>query len=157
GDLTRRDFTVNAMGLRLPQLALVDPSGGIEHLLAGVLDTPSEPHVSFGDDPLRMMRAARFSSQLGFTVTERVGDAMGDLADRILHVSAERVRAELSRLLLARSPRAGLELLVATGLADRVLPELPALRLQVDEHAHHKDVYEHSLTVLDQAIELEIE
>lgn len=157
GDLTRRDFTVNAMGLRLPQLALVDPSGGIEHLLAGVLDTPSEPHVSFGDDPLRMMRAARFSSQLGFTVTERVGDAMRDLADRILDVSAERVRDELSRLLLTRSPRAGLELLVATGLADRVLPELPALRLQVDEHAHHKDVYEHSLTVLDQAIELEIE
>lgn len=157
GDLTRRDFTVNAMGLRLPQLALVDPSGGIEHLLAGVLDTPSEPHVSFGDDPLRMMRAARFSSQLGFTVTERVGDAMRDLADRILDVSAERVRDELSRLLLTSSPRAGLELLVATGLADRVLPELPALRLQVDEHAHHKDVYEHSLTVLDQAIELEIE
>ena len=155
GDLARRDFTVNAMALRLPELTLVDPSGGIEHLVAGTLDTPSEPHESFGDDPLRMMRAARFSSQLGFTVTERVGAAMRDLADRIHDVSAERVRDELNRLLLTDAPRPGLELLVATGLAERVLPELPALRLQVDEHAHHKDVYEHSLTVLDQAIELE--
>jgi len=154
-DLVRRDFTVNAMALTLPQLTLVDPWGGIEHLMAGVLDTPSEPHVSFGDDPLRMMRAARFTSQLGFTVTERVRAAMSELAGRILDVSAERVRDEISRLLLTDAPRAGLELLASSGLADRVLPELPALRLQVDEHAHHKDVYEHSLTVLDQAIELE--
>lgn len=154
-DLARRDFTVNAMALRLPSLKLVDPSGGIEHLMAGILDTPADPHVSFGDDPLRMMRAARFTSQLGFTVSERAVAAMAELADRIRGVSAERVRDELSRLLLTDAPRAGLELLVGTGLADLVLPELPALRLQVDEHAHHKDVYEHSLTVLDQAIELE--
>lgn len=154
-DLARRDFTVNAMALRLPSLKLVDPSGGIEHLMAGILDTPADPHVSFGDDPLRMMRAARFTSQLGFTVSERAVAAMAELADRIRGVSAERVRDELSRLLLTDAPRAGLELLVRTGLADLVLPELPALRLQVDEHAHHKDVYEHSLTVLDQAIELE--
>ncbi|MBX3094620.1 MAG: CCA tRNA nucleotidyltransferase [Cryobacterium sp.] len=156
-DLGRRDFTVNAMALRLPQLTLVDPSGGIEDLMAGRLDTPSTAEISFGDDPLRMMRAARFSSQLGFTVTERVRVAMRDLAERIALVSAERVRDELSRLLLTANPRVGLELLVDTGLADQVLPELPALKLQIDEHAHHKDVYQHSLTVLDQAIELERE
>lgn len=155
GDLVRRDFTVNAMALRLPQLVLVDPSGGIEDLQARRLTTPSAPEVSFGDDPLRMMRAARFTSQLGFTVTGEVAGAMTDLADRISIVSAERVRDELSRLLCTPSPRAGLELLVGTGLAALVLPELPALQLQVDEHHHHKDVYEHSLTVLDQAIDLE--
>ncbi|HEU4849807.1 MAG TPA: CCA tRNA nucleotidyltransferase [Terrimesophilobacter sp.] len=157
GDLVRRDFTVNAMALRLPQLVLVDPSGGIEDLLARRLTTPSAPEVSFGDDPLRMMRAARFTSQLGFTVTGEVAGAMTDLAERIAIVSAERVRDELSRLLRTPSPRAGLELLVGTGLAALVLPELPALQLQVDEHHHHKDVYEHSLTVLDQAIDLERE
>ncbi len=155
GDLVRRDFTVNAMALRLPELVLVDPAGGIEDLLAGRLSTPGAPEQSFGDDPLRMMRAARFTSQLGFTVTEPVAEAMRDLGDRLSIVSAERVRDELSRLLKTASPRAGLELLVATGLAALVLPELPALRLQVDEHHLHKDVYEHSLTVLDQAIGLE--
>lgn len=157
GDLVRRDFTVNAMALRLPERVLVDPSGGIEDLVARRLTTPSAPEVSFGDDPLRMMRAARFTSQLGFTVTGEVAGAMTDLADRISIVSAERVRDELSRLLRTPSPRAGLELLVGTGLAALVLPELPALQLQVDEHHHHKDVYEHSLTVLDQAIDLERE
>ncbi len=157
GDLIRRDFTVNAMALRLPEQVLVDPSGGIEDLLAGRLATPGAPEQSFGDDPLRMMRAARFTSQLGFTVTEPVALAMRDLADRLSIVSAERVRDELAKLLLTPHPKAGLELLVSTGLADRFLPELPALRLQVDEHHHHKDVYEHSLTVLEQAIDLERE
>ena len=155
GDLRRRDFTVNALALRLPQLVLVDPSGGIEDILAKRLSTPGAPEVSFGDDPLRMMRAARFTSQLGFTITEPVAVAMRELAGRISIVSAERVRDELGKLLCTAAPRAGLELLVATGLAELVLPELPALRLQVDEHHHHKDVYEHSLTVLDQVIELE--
>ncbi len=155
GDLRRRDFTVNAMALRLPDLVLVDPSGGIEDLLARSLNTPGAPEVSFGDDPLRMMRAARFTSQLGFAVTEPVMSAMSQYAERISIVSAERVRDELSRLLCTPAPRHGLELMVQTGLAELVLPELPALRLQVDEHHHHKDVYEHSLTVLDQAIELE--
>lgn len=157
GDLVRRDFTVNAMALRLPDLVLVDPSGGIEDLMAGRLMTPGPPEKSFGDDPLRMMRAARFASQLGFAVAEPVADAMRDLADRISIISAERVRDELSRLLCTAEPRAGLELLVATGLAALVLPEFPALQLQVDEHHHHKDVYEHSLTVLEQAIGLERE
>lgn len=157
GDLVRRDFTVNAMALRLPERVLVDPSGGIEDLMAGRLSTPGAPEVSFGDDPLRMMRAARFTSQLGFTVTDSVASAMQALGERISIVSAERVRDELSRLLKTANPRPGLELLVSTGLASLVLPELPALRLQVDEHHHHKDVYQHSLTVLEQAIELERE
>jgi poly(A) polymerase len=145
------------MALRLPELVLVDPSGGIEDILAHRLNTPGAPEMSFGDDPLRMMRAARLTSQLGFAVTEPVMAAMRALADRLAIVSAERVRDELSRLLCTPAPRAGLELMVETGVAALVLPELPALQLQVDEHHHHKDVYEHSLTVLDQAIELETE
>jgi len=154
-DLVRRDFTVNSMALRLPSKVLVDPSGGVEDLLARRLRTPSSPEVSFGDDPLRMMRAARFTSQLGFTISAPTAVAMAELADRIAIVSVERVADELSKLLKTPAPRAGLEVLVDSGLAEYVLPELPALKLQIDEHFHHKDVYQHSLTVLDQAIELE--
>ena len=155
GDLIRRDFTVNAIALRLPQRVLVDPSGGVDDLLAGRLTTPGSPESSFGDDPLRMLRAARFTSQLGFTIDEDTRQAMEHLADKLDIVSVERISDELSKLLRTEAPRAGLQLLVDTGLAARVLPELPALRLQIDEHHHHKDVYEHSLIVLDQAIELE--
>jgi poly(A) polymerase len=155
GDLVRRDFTVNALALRLPQRVLVDPSGGVDDLFAGRITTPGPPEVSFGDDPLRMLRAARFASQLGFTVEEATRRAMEDLADKLSIVSVERISDELSKLLCTDAPRAGLELLVSTGLAARILPELPALKLQIDEHHHHKDVYEHSLIVLDQAIELE--
>ncbi|MCU1523714.1 MAG: tRNA nucleotidyltransferase [Microbacteriaceae bacterium] len=155
GDLVRRDFTVNAMAVRLPEQVLVDPSGGMEDLVARRLATPGAPETSFGDDPLRMMRAARFASQLGFTVAEPTAAAMRALADRISIVSVERVSDELGKLLRSAAPRAGLQLLVDTGIAAIVLPELPALRLEIDEHHHHKDVYEHSLTVLDQAIELE--
>lgn len=155
GDLVRRDFTVNAMALRLPELVLVDPSGGVDDLLARRIRTPGSPEVSFGDDPLRMLRAARFESQLGFTVDEPTVAAMMALADRLSIISVERISDELSKLLLTDSPRAGLQLLVSTGLAELVLPELPALKLEMDEHAHHKDVYEHSLTVLDQAISYE--
>ncbi len=155
GDLVRRDFTVNAMAVELPSKRFVDPYGGLTHLAAGVIDTPGTPEQSFSDDPLRMMRAARFTSQLFFTPAPRVIAAMTAMADRIAIVSAERVREELSKLLLTDRPRAGLGLLVHTGLADRVLPELPALRLERDEHHRHKDVYEHSLTVLEQAIDLE--
>ena len=157
GDLIRRDFTVNALALRLPQRVLVDPSGGVDDLLAGRLTTPGAPESSFGDDPLRMLRAARFTSQLGFTVDEATRQAMEHLADKLDIVSVERISDELSKLLRTDAPRAGLELLVDTGLAARVLPELPALRLQIDEHHHHKDVYEHSLIVLDQAVQLERE
>jgi poly(A) polymerase len=157
GDLVRRDFTVNALALRLPEIVLVDPSNGVEDLLAKVLRTPITPEVSFGDDPLRMLRAARFASQLGFTVSDDTVAAMREMADRIEIVSAERVRDELAKLLTSDDPRPGLELLVETGLAERILPELPALRLEIDEHHHHKDVYRHTLTVVDQAIGYEKE
>ena len=152
GDLVRRDFTVNAMALRLPQRVLVDPSGGVDDLLARRLTTPASAEISFGDDPLRMMRAARFTSQLGFTVDAPTAEAMVSMADRISIVSVERISDELAKLLLTERPRAGIRLLVDTGLAQIVLPEVPALKLEIDEHAHHKDVYEHSLTVLDQVI-----
>jgi poly(A) polymerase len=154
-DLTRRDFTVNALALRLPQLVLVDPSGGVEDLLAGILRTPSTPAVSFGDDPLRMLRAIRFSAQLGFDLDAETMDALGTMGASLAIISAERIRDEFSKLLLTPAPRRGIELLVETGIAELVMPEIPALRLERDEHHHHKDVYQHSLTVLDQAIELE--
>ncbi|YAL83275.1 CCA tRNA nucleotidyltransferase [Dermacoccaceae bacterium W4C1] len=154
-DLVRRDFTVNAMAMRLPDLTFVDPYDGLADLAQGRLRTPSTPQISFSDDPLRMMRAARFVAQLGFTPAPEVVAAMTEMAERIQIVSAERVRDELVKLLLAPQPRAGLALLVQTGLASQVLPELPALQLEVDEHHRHKDVYEHSLTVLEQAIDLE--
>jgi len=155
GDLTRRDFTVNAMALRLPDLELVDPCGGRADLEAGVLRTPVTAVQSFDDDPLRIMRAARFAAQLGFDVEMDVLEAMSEMARRLEIVSAERVRAELERLLTSRWPRRGLELMVHSGVADVVLPELSALQETVDEKGRHKDVYEHTLTVLDQAIALE--
>jgi len=156
-DLARRDFTVNAMALRVPGPALVDPTGGVEDLVARTLRTPSDPGVSFGDDPLRMLRAARFASQLGFTVEPATERAMADLRDTLAIVSPERVQGELVKLLRTDDPDRGIRLLVETGLMELVLPEVPALRLEIDEHHHHKDVYEHSLTVLRQAIDLEHE
>jgi poly(A) polymerase len=155
GDLLRRDFTVNAMAVALPGTEFVDPFGGLEDLAAKVLRTPAAPEESFGDDPLRMMRAARFAAQLGFTLDLAVVRAMTERPRTLEIVSAERIRDELVKLVCAPDPRRGLDLLVQTGLADLVLPELPALRLEVDEHHRHKDVYQHSLTVLDQAIDLE--
>jgi poly(A) polymerase len=155
GDLHRRDFTVNAMAMTLPGRALVDPYGGRTDLARGVLRTPGTPGDSFSDDPLRMLRAARFAAQLDFEVDPAVVAAMTDMADRIKIVSAERVRDELVKLLMSAHPRRGLTLLVGTGLAERVLPELPALALERDEHHRHKDVYEHTLTVLEQSIDLE--
>ena len=157
GDLVRRDFTVNAMALRVPGPQLVDPTGGVEDLVGRVLRTPIDPTVSFGDDPLRMMRAARFASQLEFDVVPETLEAMSALRDTISIVSAERVQSELTRMLQTDDPVRGIRILVDTQIAEIVLPEIPALRLEVDEHHHHKDVYEHSLTVLSQAVALERE
>lgn len=156
GDLVRRDFTINALALMLPSMRLVDISGGVEDLLAARIMTPGPAEVSFTDDPLRMMRAARFSSQLGFAVAPEVRDAMAQFAERLDIISAERIRDELVKLLSTEDPTAGIRLLVETGLADRFLPELTALLTTQDDHGRHKDVYEHSLTVLRQAIELEM-
>lgn len=155
GDLSRRDFTVNAMAVRVPQLIFVDPFGGLDDLAHGLLRTPVTAEQSFDDDPLRMLRAARFAAQLAFDIDAAVLRAMSAMAPRLAIVSAERVQAEFTKLLMAPSPRRGLEVLVYSGLADVVIPELPALQLEIDEHHRHKDVYEHTLTVLDQAIELE--
>ncbi|CAL8968235.1 CCA-adding enzyme [Cellulomonas sp. T2.31MG-18] len=155
GDLSRRDFTVNAMAVRVPDLQFVDPFDGLGDLARRVLRTPVDPEQSFDDDPLRMMRAARFVAQLGFGVDDAALAATVAMAERLSIVSAERVRDELVKLLLSDHPREGLQVLVGTGLADQVLPELSALRLEIDEHHRHKDVYEHSLTVLEKAIALE--
>jgi poly(A) polymerase len=155
GDLARRDFAVNAMAIRLPSREFVDLFGGLDDIDRQLIRTPVTPEQSFSDDPLRMMRAARFVAQLGFTASPDVLAAMTEMASRIEIVSAERVRDELNKLLVSAHPVAGLRLLVSTGLAEHVLPELPALILERDEHHRHKDVYEHSLTVLEQAIALE--
>ncbi|MGY0388133.1 CCA tRNA nucleotidyltransferase [Nocardioides sp. WG-D5] len=154
-DLVRRDFTVNAMAVRLPGREVVDLYGGVVDLATRMLRTPGTPEDSFSDDPLRMMRAARFAAQLGFTVAPEVVAAMTDMASRISIISAERVRDELVKLICAPFPRLGLTLLVETGLAELVLPELTALRMERDEHNRHKDVYEHTLTVLEQSIDQE--
>lgn len=154
-DLVRRDFTVNAMAVALPEKEFIDPHGGLDDLAERVLRTPGTPEESFSDDPLRMMRAARFAAQLDFEVAPDVVAAMKAMAERIEIVSAERVRDELNKLIVAAHPRKGLALLVDTGLAAHVLPELPALRLERDEHHRHKDVYDHTLIVLEQAMALE--
>lgn len=154
-DLIRRDFTINAMAVRLPQLEFVDLFGGVSDLLRKLIRTPREAELSFSDDPLRMMRAARFASQLGFHPVADVIIAATDMVDRIDIVSAERIRDEFSKLLLGEFPLLGLEILEGTKLIDRIVPEIPALQLEIDEHHRHKDVYEHSLIVLKQAIDLE--
>ncbi|MDT5019314.1 MAG: poly(A) polymerase [Mycobacterium sp.] len=160
-DLLRRDFTSNAMAVRIdPEMPVGlgefhDPLGGLAALRAKVLDTPSAPEMSFGDDPLRMLRAARFVSQLGFTVAPRVVEALVEMAPQLGRITAERVAAELDKLLLGADPVAGVDLMVQTGLGEVVLPEVGAMRMAIDEHHQHKDVYWHSLTVLQQAMDLE--
>ena len=154
-DLLRRDFTVNAMAVRLPSGEFVDPFGGLADLRDKVLRTPGRPEDSFSDDPLRIMRAVRFAAQIGFSLAPEVAEAARNMADRLSIVSAERVRDELTKLMLSPDPRRGIELMVDLGIAEYVLPEIPKMRLEIDEHHRHKDVYEHSLTVLDQAMELE--
>ena len=154
GDLSRRDFAINAMALELTgtKPEFIDLFNGLADLSSKVLRTPVSPEQSFSDDPLRMMRAARFAAQLNFEVADEALAAMKNMAERINIISAERVRDEFIKLLMSNNPRKGLEILVATGIADLVLPEIPKLKLEIDEHHHHKDVYEHSLTVLEQAM-----
>ena len=154
GDLSRRDFTVNAMALELTTAKpeFIDVFNGLADLSAKTLRTPVTPEQSFSDDPLRMMRAARFAAQLNFEIADETLKAMHEMRERINIISAERVREEFTKLLMSNNPRKGISILVATGLADLVLPEIPKLQLEIDEHHHHKDVYEHSLTVLEQAI-----
>ncbi len=157
-DLVRRDFTVNAMAVRITAAGageFVDPLGGLAALRSGTLDTPTTPSESFGDDPLRMLRAARFVSQLGFAVAPRVRSAIEEMAPELGRITAERVAAELDKLLLGDDPSAGVELMVQTGMGDVVLPEVGGMQMAIDEHHQHKDVYQHSLTVLRQAITLE--
>ncbi len=155
GDLSRRDFTVNAMAVALPDLRFVDPFNGVADLASGTLRTPGRPEDSFDDDPLRMLRAARFAAQLNFKVEASVLAAITGMAERLAIVSAERIRDEFSKLVLSNNPRSGLGILVDTKLADQFIPEVPALQLEIDEHHRHKDVYEHTLTVVEQAIDLE--
>ena len=157
GDLKRRDFTVNAMALELTTNTptFIDLFDGVTDLAKKVLRTPGTAEDSFSDDPLRMMRAARFMSQLDFEVDESIVKAITEMAERIKIISAERVRDEFTKTLMSSNPRLGLALLVDTGLANYILPELPKLKLEIDEHHHHKDVYEHTLKVLEQAISLE--
>jgi poly(A) polymerase len=154
-DLGRRDFTINAMAAKLPGYEFTDPYHGFDALREKVLRTPGPPEQSFGDDPLRILRAARFAAKLGFTVAPEVRAAMTEQAGRLEIVSVERITSELTKLMLAPDPALGIDVLVQTGVADQVLPEVSRLRMEADEHHRHKDVYQHSLTVLRQAIELE--
>ena len=169
GDLVRRDFTINAMAVEITsapdaagatpaaaELEFFDPMGGFADLMKGVIDTPAAPDQSFADDPLRLLRAARFSSQLGFAVSDRVRVAMTDLASEIQRITVERVQVELDKMLLGAQPWLGIDLMVTTGLADYVFPELPRLQLAQDEHHQHKDVYAHSLQVLRHAMDHDI-
>ncbi|MCW1959231.1 MAG: CCA tRNA nucleotidyltransferase [Mycobacterium sp.] len=157
-DLVRRDFTANAMAVRITADGpgeFCDPLGGLDAVRRRMLDTPAAPQVSFGDDPLRMLRAARFVSQLGFGVADRVRQAMVEMAPQLSRITVERVAVELDKMLLGADPVAGIELMVQTGLGDVVLPEVGGMRMAIDEHHQHKDVYQHSLTVLRQAMALE--
>jgi poly(A) polymerase len=156
-DLLRRDFTVNAMAIELttPVPTFIDPHNGVKDLLNKVLKTPGSPELSFGDDPLRMLRAARFAAQLGFTIASELLTCMSSMAKRLEIISAERIRDEFIKIVMSPNPRIGITTLVDTGLCDEFLPEIPKLRLEIDEHHHHKDVYEHTLTVVEQSMALE--
>src|SRR3954451_12999934 len=154
-DLERRDFTINAMAVSVPGHVFTDPFGGVADLAAKVIRTPAAPALSFGDDPLRMLRAARFAAKLRFTVDESVVTAMSSMAPDLDRITAERIRDEFTKLLTAADPITGLRLLVDTGLPDRFLPEISGLKLEIDEHAQHKDVYEHTLIVVQNSIRLE--
>jgi len=156
-DLLRRDFTVNAMAIELSTQTptFIDPHDGVRDLLTKTLKTPGSPELSFGDDPLRMLRAARFAAQLGFTIAPELLASMTEMAGRLEIISAERIRDEFIKIVMSPNPRIGITTLIDTGLCDQFLPEIPKLRLEIDEHHHHKDVYEHTLTVVEQSMALE--
>lgn len=160
GDLVRRDFKVNSMAVEIDgdgTLTFHDPVGGLEDLVHGRLDTPATPEQSFNDDPLRMLRAARFVSQLGFGVAERVVVAMAEMSEQISRITAERIQVELDKMMLGKKPEDGIDLMVETGIASIIFPEIPAMQMTQDEHMQHKDVYRHSLQVMRQAIDQEEE
>lgn len=148
-DLGRRDFTVNAIAINLPSLSPVDPYGGLADLAAHVLRTPIDPRVSFSDDPLRMLRLFRFQATLGFTAAPEAVAAVEGMAERLEIVSAQRIRDELTKLMLAPAPGEALRALVASGLVVYFLPELPDLAMEQDPHHRHKDVLEHTFAVVD--------
>ncbi len=148
-DLSRRDFTINAMAVLVPNGTLIDPFGGVQALGSRILDTPLDPEVAFSDDPLRMVRAARFVAQLDVVPADRVVEAIGAMRERLEIVAAERIQAELDKLLVAPNAAKGLAVLVDSGLADEFLPELPALRLEQDPIHHHKDVLRHTYAVVE--------
>jgi poly(A) polymerase len=148
-DLSRRDFTINAMAVLVPNGTLIDPFGGVQALGSRILDTPLDPEVAFSDDPLRMVRAARFVGQLDVVPADRVVEAIGAMRERLEIVAAERIQAELDKLLVAPNAAKGLAVLVDSGLADEFLPELPALRLEQDPIHHHKDVLRHTYAVVE--------
>ena len=150
-DLSRRDFTINAMALRLPDLQLIDPYGGLEDLAARRLRTPLAPAVSFSEDPLRMLRAARFIAAFELSPDEGLVEAVKVDKDRLSVVSAERIRDELNKLITVKHPAAGLRFIVETGLAEVFLPELPALALEQDPLHRHKDVLAHTIAVVEKA------
>ena len=157
-DLVRRDFSMNAMAVKIGAdggQEFIDPLGGMDALLAGVIDTPAAPEDSFNDDPLRMLRGVRFVSQLGFSLSPRVFAATVEMAGQIERITVERIAAELDKLILGEHAVEGVETLCETGLAERIIPEIPGMKLAIDEHHQHKDVYTHSLTVLAQAMDLE--
>ena len=156
-DLSRRDFTINAMALELTNQSpeFIDPYQGVVDLAKKLIRTPLTPEISFSDDPLRMLRAIRFASQLNFSISEDVTAAISAMRGRLEIISAERIREEFTKIILSEQPRLGITMLVESGLAEIFIPEVPKLQLEVDEHHHHKDVYQHSLKVLEQAIALE--
>lgn len=151
-DLSRRDFTINAMALRLPELSLVDPFGGIDDLKRRSIKTPIDPRDSFSDDPLRMLRAFRFASQLDFAVVDEVLKTVAELRDELATVSAERIRDELSKLLLGAAPARALQLAEETGLTQQFVPELSSLKLEQDPVHRHKDVFRHTLAVVERTV-----
>jgi poly(A) polymerase len=156
-DLSRRDFTINALALALPEIELVDPYGGLNDLVGRRIRTPLSPEISFVDDPLRMLRACRFASTLGFEVDPQVVEAMEKMHDRLGIVSKERVRDELSKLLVGSQPSRALLFATDSGLAAEFLPELPALRLEQDPIHRHKEVFSHTLAVLDNVTRFDLQ